>query len=73
MRPDWKETFAGERDARITYFDHQKADVEDMGSSFVVVTDNDPGLARQQADRLARWLVTHRENFRGEMISPEAA
>jgi microcystin degradation protein MlrC len=49
------------------------ADVEDMGSAFVVVADNDRDLARAQADRLARWLLRNRDRFRGEMISSEAA
>lgn len=49
------------------------ADIPDMGSAFVVVTDNDPGLAQSQADQLAQWLMEHRERFRGEMISAEEA
>lgn len=49
------------------------ADIADMGSAFVVVTDNDPKLAQEQADRLAQWLIEHRERFRGELISPQAA
>lgn len=49
------------------------ADVVEMGSAFVVVTDGRPDLARQRADRLAAWLIDHRERFRGEMISPEEA
>ncbi len=49
------------------------ADIADMGSAFVVVTDNDPPLAQAQADRLAKWLLKNRERFRGEMISPEDA
>ncbi len=44
-----------------------------MGSAFVVVTNNDLSLAREQADQLAEWLVNHRELFRGELISPEDA
>jgi len=49
------------------------ADIEDMGSAFVVVTDNDLLLAQAQADHLANWLWENRERFRGEMISPEEA
>lgn len=49
------------------------ADTPDMGSSFVVVTDNDPELAQGEADRLAAWLVENRELFRGVLISPEEA
>lgn len=49
------------------------ADVPDMGSAFVVVTDNDPELAQREADRLAAWLLENRELYRGVMISPEEA
>ena len=49
------------------------ADFAYMGSAFVVITDNDPKLASQQADRLSQWLMEHRERFRGELISPEVA
>ena len=49
------------------------ADIPDMGSGFVVVTDNQPELAQKLADELAQWLIVHRERFRGEMISPEEA
>jgi microcystin degradation protein MlrC len=49
------------------------ADVPEMGSAFVVVTDNRPDLARKEADRLADWLIESRELFRGELISPEEA
>ena len=49
------------------------ADIEDMGSAFVVVTDNEPELAQTQADGLAKWLLDNRERFRGEMISAEDA
>lgn len=49
------------------------ADVAEMGSAFIVVTDNDPILAREQAVTLAGWLVQNRELFRGQLISPEQA
>ena len=49
------------------------ADVEEMGTSFVVVTDNNPALAQEKADSLAAWLVENRELYRGVMISPEEA
>lgn len=49
------------------------ADVSDMGSAFVVVTDHDPKVAQEQADHLAQWLIEHRELFRPELISAEAA
>ena len=43
-----------------------KADVEKMGSSFIVVTDNDRALAEKLSAELSAYLVTHREDFRGE-------
>ncbi len=49
------------------------ADVPEMGSAFVVVTDDDSALAQIIADELAAWLVEHRESFRGELIAPEEA
>lgn len=49
------------------------ADIADLGSAFVVVTDNDPALAQAQADHLGAWLVKNREQFRGVMIPPEEA
>ena len=49
------------------------ADVPEMGSAFVVVADNQPELARREADTLAAWLIANRELFRGEMISPAEA
>lgn len=49
------------------------ADVPDMGSTFLVVTDNDPELAQRESDRLAAWLMENRELFRGVMISPQEA
>lgn len=49
------------------------ADVPEMGSAFVVVADNNPALAQEQADKLGEWLVQNREKFRGELISPADA
>lgn len=49
------------------------ADVEEMGSSFIAVTDNDRPLAQQLADELADWLWEHRTDFVGQMISIDAA
>jgi microcystin degradation protein MlrC len=49
------------------------ADVEEMGSGFVVVTDHDKSLAQRLADELGRYLVEHREEFRGKFISIEDA
>jgi len=49
------------------------ADVEEMGSSFVVVTDDDRHLAEALARKLADWTWDRRERFRGHLISPEEA
>lgn len=49
------------------------ADVEEMGSGFIVVTDNDPELARTLASELANYLWEHREEFVGEMVGIEEA
>src|SRR5262249_24982385 len=44
------------------------ADVAEMGSSVLAVTDNDPKLARQLADELAGYLWTHRHEFVGALL-----
>ena len=49
------------------------SDTEEMGSSFITVTDNDPQLAQQHSDRLAEYLITHRHDFAGVFISIEEA
>ena len=49
------------------------ADVEEMGSAFITVTDNNPELAQQLSDRLADYLVAHRKDFAGQLISVEDA
>jgi microcystin degradation protein MlrC len=49
------------------------ADVAELGSSFIVVTDNDPALARQLADELASYLWNHRRDFIGQLIEVEDA
>ena len=49
------------------------SDVPEMGTSFIVVTDNNPKLAESLANELADWLVQHRELYKGDFISPEAA
>jgi len=49
------------------------ADVSEMGSSVIAVTDNSPDLAKQLADELALYLWTHREAFAGEFISVDEA
>jgi microcystin degradation protein MlrC len=49
------------------------ADVEELGSSFIVVTDNDLTLARQYAHELANYLWSHREDFVGQLVSMDDA
>lgn len=49
------------------------ADVPEMGSSAIAVTDNDPHLAQQIADELAGYLWRHRDAFAGEFITVEEA
>jgi microcystin degradation protein MlrC len=49
------------------------ADVEELGSSFIVVTDNEPALARQYADELGQYLWKHRQEFIGRLVSVEDA
>lgn len=49
------------------------ADVEDMGSSFIVVTDNDAQLAQQLADELGDHLLRNRQQFAAELIGVEEA
>jgi microcystin degradation protein MlrC len=48
------------------------ADVAEMGSSTIVVTDGDAKLARQSANVLAQFLWTHREDFDGQLLEIEA-
>src|SRR5262249_8823264 len=43
------------------------ADVEEMGSSVIAVTDNDAALARRLADELAGYLWEHRHEFVGRL------
>ncbi|MFN0121234.1 MAG: M81 family metallopeptidase [Blastocatellia bacterium] len=52
---------------------YQYADVPAIGPSVVVVTDNDPALARREADRLAEMLWASRENIRLNLPDPAAA
>lgn len=49
------------------------ADVAEMGSSFIVVTDGSLVLARELSGQLADWLTAHRESFRGHFLAPEDA
>jgi len=49
------------------------ADVEEMGSAFVVVTDHDAEKAQALADQLATYFFDHRAEFVGEYITIEDA
>ena len=49
------------------------ADVPEMGSSVIVVTDNDPELASSQAADLAGELWQRRDTFLGEFIDIDTA
>lgn len=49
------------------------ADVEEMGSSFVVVTDGDAGRAQSLVDALAKRLVDHRQDFVGQLVGVDEA
>ncbi len=49
------------------------ADVEEMGSAFIAVTDDDPDLARRIVDDLAKHLYDHRVAFEGEFVGIEEA
>lgn len=49
------------------------ADVKEMGSSFIVVTDNNVSLAQSLADKLASHLWENRRAFVGQLIEIEAA
>ena len=51
----------------------QFADVAEMGTSFVVVTDNDTALAQQYADELAEYLVSHRHDFVAQFVKIDDA
>ena len=49
------------------------SDVAEMGSAFVVVTNNDPAAAKKYADELAKYLFDHRQEFVAVLTSiPDA-
>jgi microcystin degradation protein MlrC len=49
------------------------ADVPDMGSAFIVVTDNDHSLAQEYADELGAYLTEHRSDFVANLIGMDEA
>lgn len=49
------------------------SDVAEMGSSFIVVTNNDLAGAQKQVDELAAYLVSHRAEFKAVFNSIEGA
>src|SRR5262245_32991282 len=49
------------------------ADVVEMGSSTIAVTEDDRQLAQKTANELASYLWRHREDFAGEFVSIDEA
>jgi microcystin degradation protein MlrC len=49
------------------------ADVAEMGTSFIVVTNNNRPLAQQLANRLANYAWEHRQDFEGHLIGIDQA
>lgn len=49
------------------------ADVPEMGSSVLVVTDGDNELAQQTADEIGQMIWERRKEFVGEFLSPQQA
>ncbi len=49
------------------------ADVEEMGASFVVITDNNPALAEELVKELGDELISRREEFVARLIGIEEA
>jgi microcystin degradation protein MlrC len=49
------------------------ADVPEMGTSTLVVTNGEPALAQQLADELAGYIWEHRQSFEGDFLSIDSA
>lgn len=49
------------------------ADVVEMGSAVIAITNNDPKLAQQLANQLATYLWRQRKDFEGHLISVDQA
>jgi len=48
-------------------------DIRDVGSSVVVITDGDPKVAREQAEKLARAFWSRRSAFLPTLVAPDEA
>lgn len=49
------------------------ADVAEMGSSFIVVTDDDQPLAQRMVDKMGDYLLRHRHDFMPDLPDVETA
>lgn len=49
------------------------ADVEEMGTSIIVVTNNDPALALSVGKSLEQYIIEHREQYVGEKFTVKQA
>ncbi|WP_254507906.1 M81 family metallopeptidase [Anatilimnocola floriformis] len=49
------------------------ADVAEMGTSLIAVTNNDLDLAQRLANQLANYLWQHRQDFEGHLLSVDQA
>ncbi|WP_437224779.1 M81 family metallopeptidase [Planctomicrobium sp. SH661] len=49
------------------------ADVEEMGTSFLAVTDHDPALAQQLSDQLGAEILRRKEDFEAQLIGVDDA
>lgn len=49
------------------------ADVQEMGTSIIVVSDNDPALALTTGEKLRDYIIAHKQDFVGEKTSVSAS
>ena len=49
------------------------ADVPEMGSSVIVITNDEPDLARRLADEFAEYLMLRQQDFSGQLLGIEQA
>jgi microcystin degradation protein MlrC len=52
---------------------YQWIDSPTVGTSVIVVTDNDEALAKRYADELARWVWERRSQWQRDPLTPESA